>query len=34
MSKSEGNFVTIHELLETDNSAGGNGRAKCCGSPC
>ena len=33
MSKSEGNFITIHELLDdARSSAAANGRAKCCAS--
>ena len=34
MSKSLGNFVTMHELLRTDVSAAAHGRARRCGSPC
>ena len=34
MAKSIGNFVTIHELLETTLSAAVNGRARCCALPC
>ncbi len=34
MAKSEGNFVTIHDLLETEKFGGRNGRARCCGLPC
>lgn len=34
MSKSEGNFVTINELLDTKNLATANGRAKCCAWRC
>ena len=34
MSKSLGNFVTIHELLRTDEFGGRNGRARRCGWRC
>ena len=34
MSKSLGNFITIHDLLRTTNSAAAHGRARCCASRC
>ena len=34
MSKSLGNFVTIHELLNTEKFGGRNGQARCCGWRC
>ena len=34
MSKSLGNFVTINELLATDEFGGRAGRARCCASRC
>ncbi|WP_424362127.1 hypothetical protein [Methylocystis parvus] len=34
MSKSLGNFITIHELLHTEKFGGRKWPGECCASPC